>query len=54
MPTEAKLGLVLGIGLTILLAIYFRPKETVAVETPSSVLTKVNTVAPGQSTSIRK
>jgi len=54
MPTEAKLGLVLGIAITILVAIYFRPKETAAVETPSPLATKVSTVAPGQSTSIRK
>ncbi|HQR08341.1 MAG TPA: hypothetical protein PLN21_16045 [Gemmatales bacterium] len=56
MPTEAKLGLVFGVGLTILVAIYFRPREIASVSPnpPTPSATKISQPAPGQATSIRK
>jgi len=56
MPTEAKFGLVLGITLTIAVAIFFRPKEM-----PSPLSNHALATAPesakelqGQMTSNRK
>jgi hypothetical protein len=56
MPTEAKLGLVFGVGLTILVAIYFRPKEIASnsVNSPSPAAIKFSQPVPSQSNSIRK
>lgn len=54
MPTEAKLGLVFGIGLTILLAIYTRPHEVSEKPVQPTVTMEPGNVAPGQATSLRK
>ncbi len=56
MPTEAKLGLVFGVGLTILVAIYFRPKESASVSgnSPSPAAIKYGQPAPSQPASVRK
>lgn len=54
MPTEAKLGLVFGIGLTILLAIYTKPKEVSGIPVQPTVSIEHGNVAPGQATSLRK
>jgi len=56
MPTEAKMGLVFGVGLTILVAIYFRPKETASnsANAPSPAAIKFSQPVPSQPTPIRK
>ena len=52
MPTEAKLGLALGVVLTITLAIVFRPTEKASIVQP--VASKGVLPVEGQSTSLRK
>jgi hypothetical protein len=55
MPTEAKLGLLLGIGLTITLAVLLRPREQSLTARP--VATPIQQSAAelqGQTTSQRK
>jgi hypothetical protein len=55
MPAEAKLGLVLGIGLTITLALFFNPKSpTTAISRPGAVATEPAKEVHGQTTSNRK
>ncbi|MFT3881995.1 MAG: hypothetical protein QM703_20360 [Gemmatales bacterium] len=56
MPLEAKLGLVFGVALTILVAIYFRPKESALSNPnpPPPITAKISQPAPGETTSIRK
>jgi len=54
MPTEAKLGLLLGIGLTIALAVLFRPKEQSIASQPPATQIKGPSEVQGQTTSNRK
>jgi hypothetical protein len=49
MPTEAKLGLVLGIGLTITLAILARPKADLSTPQPTSTLSAQQQLPPSGS-----
>lgn len=52
MPLEAKIGLLLGIALTIVLAIFLKPAESAATQAP--MMTKVSNAVQGQVTSIHK
>lgn len=50
MPTEAKLGLVVGIVLTIVIAVCFKPGETTAAKPLASSPAAVQ----GQTTGLRR
>jgi hypothetical protein len=54
MPTEAKFGLLLGIGLTIAFAILFRPKEQTSTAQPPVAHIKGASTVEGQVTFNRK
>jgi hypothetical protein len=54
MPTEAKLGLLLGIGLTITFAVLFRPKEQPSTAQPPVAYIKGASEVQGQAVSNRK
>jgi hypothetical protein len=53
MPTEAKLGLVIGIILTIVIAVCFKPGETSAAK-PLATYSTPASVVQGQTTGLRR
>lgn len=54
MPTEAKLGLVVGIILTIVMAICFKPSETTAAKPAPTFSTPTGAAVQGQTTGLRR